>query len=202
MPELIYFDLPPRADAIRILLHSAGIKFKDTRLTFAEWSQIKDNTPLGQLPVFKTDDEQFCQSVVRCAPLLFCFQKRNFLTLMITFQALVRYCARLNGLYPAGLLEALVVDEAIDTMSDVLMKIPSGKDEDERKMNRRGFQEGFMTASAKLLEARIQKYGGGKGFLSSFSVADLFLLGFVQIFEMGFFEHIDPKFFDAYPGIT
>ncbi len=74
MHEFTYFDLPPRADVIRILLHAAGLEFQDTRLTFAEWVSVKPTTPLGMLPVLILDDkDQFCQSVVRCRSWLFLF---------------------------------------------------------------------------------------------------------------------------------
>lgn len=115
---------------------------------------------------------------------------------------MARYCAKLNDFYPSDPFEALVVDEALDTMSEILAKVPTAKNETETKMQREEFQAGFLTAAAKLLEARIQKYGDGKGFASSSSVADLFLLGVVQIFAMEFFDNFNPKFFDAYPGIT
>lgn len=116
-------------------------------------------------------------------------------------QSLARYCAKLAGFYPSDPLEALVVDEAMDTLSEMMSKIPRGNDENEKKVNREEYQATFMTAAAKLLESRIMKYGGGKGFVSSPSVADLFLAGVLQFIGTGFYDYIDTKFFDSYPGI-
>ncbi len=112
-----------------------------------------------------------------------------------------RYCAKLAGMYPSDPLEGLVVDEAMDSLNEMLSKCPQDKDVEEKKKNRHEFQLGFMTTCSKLIESRIQKYGGGKGFVSSPSVADLVLLGIVNGVESGFFDYIDPKFFEAYPAI-
>jgi hypothetical protein len=117
-------------------------------------------------------------------------------------QSLTRYFAKTCGLYPSDSFEALVVDEAMDVLAAVISKISEeGKDIDETKKIREEHQVNFVTAAAKLLENRIQTYGGGKGFVSSVSVADLYLMGVVQLFELAAVEFIDPKFFDAYPGI-
>jgi glutathione S-transferase len=114
---------------------------------------------------------------------------------------MARYCGKLAGLYPSDPLEGLIVDEAMDSINELMSKCPQDKDAELKKKNRQEFQAGFMTTCAKFLESRIQKYGGGKGFVSSPSVADFVLMGVVQSVKSGSFDYVDTTFFDAYPGI-
>ncbi len=66
MYEIIYFDIPNRAEATRIMLHAVdGIEFKDTRFPVSDWPTIKPSTLLGAVPIFKVDGKSFCQSLVR-----------------------------------------------------------------------------------------------------------------------------------------
>jgi hypothetical protein len=62
--ELTYFDLPARAEALRVVLHASGINFKDNRLSFADWPPIKPTTLLGEIPNLRIGNEVFCQSPV------------------------------------------------------------------------------------------------------------------------------------------
>jgi hypothetical protein len=90
----------------------------------------------------------------------------------------------------------------MDTISELVTKIPNAPDEETKKTLREEFQAGYMTRVANHLESRIQKFGGGKGFVSSPSVADFFLATTMNFITSGFFDYIDPKFFESYPGIT
>ena len=62
--EIIYFDGPGRAEAIRVMLHVAGIEFKDTRIAGKDWPEYKPETPLGSMPILKVDDTEYVQSLV------------------------------------------------------------------------------------------------------------------------------------------
>merc|ERR1711955_7475 len=48
---------------MRILLNYGNITFKDERITFEEWPQLKPNTPFGQVPVLVWDGEEIAQSM-------------------------------------------------------------------------------------------------------------------------------------------
>jgi prostaglandin-H2 D-isomerase / glutathione transferase len=63
--EVCYFDAAGRAEAIRVMLHAAGVEFKDNRLKGPDWPTIKPTTPLGAVPTLKIDDVTYCQSLVR-----------------------------------------------------------------------------------------------------------------------------------------
>jgi len=177
--ELVYFDLTGRGEAIRILLSAAGVDFKDTRYTFAQWPEIKPTIPLGQLPVLKIDGKDYVQSI-----------------------ALTRYAGKLAGWYPSDPLAALKCDEAAETMSEMMAKIPHAKDPEELKKEREEFQAGLMTKALSLIESRIQESGGPFVSGPSPSYADVLILVFVKFLKTGFFDHIDPKVFDKFPSVS
>lgn len=99
--EVVYFDYHGRAEAIRILLHAAGVEFEDTRVKLDNWFALKPMTPLGQLPLLKIDGHEYCQT-----------------------RSLTRYAAKKAGWYPSDPLEALKCDEAADTLSEIMPNVP------------------------------------------------------------------------------
>mmetsp|Transcript_27151 Transcript_27151/g.40103 ORF Transcript_27151/g.40103 Transcript_27151/m.40103 type:complete len:207 (-) Transcript_27151:147-767(-) len=177
--ELLYFDGPGRAETIRICLHAGGVDFTDTRFQGKDWPSIKPTTPLGSVPVLKVDGVSHCQSV-----------------------SLARYAGKLGGFYPLeNHLEALIVDEAMDSMNELMAAAPQNSDETELLKLRKEFQEGAMTKYATFLEGLIQS-NGGTGFVSTPSIADLTLWGgTVKGVASGDWTGIDSDFFDKYEGI-
>ena len=182
--ELKYFPGPGRAEVIRILLHAAGVDWKDTRVTGKEWATaVKATTPLGSMPVLTVQGVDFCQSV-----------------------SLQRYAAKLAGLYPQDdddALKALVVDEVMDVLNEVLTKAPFGAaTEAEKKEKREAYQKNEMPKYFGLVEKRIQTFGHGKTVCGVPSVADIHLMVMVQGLESGNWDYIDVDFFKkGYPGI-
>lgn len=176
--ELLYFDAPGRAETIRICLHAANIDFTDTRFAGKDWPSIKSTTPLGSVPVLKIDGIQHVQSV-----------------------ALARYAGKLGGFYPDDPLQALCVDEVMDTLNELTARAPRAKDPDEMKVAREHFQKDTMTKYASFLEDLIQT-NGGVGFGSTPSIADIALRSSVESIRSGMWDHIDPKFFESYKGIV
>ena len=62
--EVTYFDAAGRAEPIRVMLHAAGVDFKDNRFKGPDWPAVKQTTPLGAVPTLKIDDVTYCQSLV------------------------------------------------------------------------------------------------------------------------------------------
>jgi glutathione S-transferase len=175
--ELLYFDGAGRAEIIRICLTIAKADWKDTRFPGKEWPAVKPTTPLGSVPVLKVDGVDHVQSV-----------------------ALARYAGRLAGWYPEDPLEALVVDEMMDSFNEVMSKAPRSSDPDEFKKLREEFQADSLTKYAAFFEASIQR-NGGVGFSKSPSIADIGMKTVADAISSGNWDHIDPKFFEKYPGI-
>lgn len=176
--ELLYFDGAGRAETIRICLHAGGVNFTDTRFKGADWPTIKPTTPLGSVPVLKVDGVPHCQSV-----------------------ALARYAGKLGGFYPTDPLQALAVDEAIESLNELMAVAPKHSDPEELLKLRKEFQAGVMTKYSDFFEGLIQK-NGGVGFASDPSIADLTLWGTVKSIRTGDWTGIDATFFDSYKGIT
>ncbi len=176
--ELLYFDGAGRAETIRIALHAAGINFTDTRFTGKDWPTIKPTTPLGSVPVLKVNGESHCQSV-----------------------SLARYAGKLGGFYPTDPLQALVVDEAIESLNELMAVAPKHSDTDTLLKLRKEYQDGTMTKYVTFLESLIQS-NGGVGFASTPSIADLTLWGTVKMIRSGDWTGIDSTFFESFPGIV
>ena len=51
-PTLCYFNIKVKGEAIRMLLHHAGVEFNDVRVEFDQWSALMPHTPAGALPVW------------------------------------------------------------------------------------------------------------------------------------------------------
>jgi glutathione S-transferase len=176
--EVMYFDGAGRAEAIRILLHAGGVPFTDTRFKGADWPTIKPTTPLGSVPVLKIDGTMHCQSV-----------------------ALMRYAAKLAGFYPEDPLEALAVDEIVDSVNELMGLAPRSKDPEEYIKLRKEFQETTMKKFSDFIESIIQRNGGkvvvGKGV----TMADIAVSQTVKSVESGSWDHVDSTFFSSYPGM-
>lgn len=182
--ELVYFDMAGRGEPVRILLHSAGIEFTDTRIKFADWDPIQPKTPLGALPILKIDGIAHVQSV-----------------------ALMRYAATLAGFHPTqDPLEALAVDEVLDSCNELLQKIPSFcEDEEALKKLRTEFQEKTMRQYASFLERLVAKNKETSGSSlvvgTTVTVADIFVNGVIEAFSSGTFDYVDTDFFNSYPSL-
>ena len=178
--ELKYFDITGRGEALRILLSGcANVDFTDTRIPFSEWPTVKPTLPLGQSPVLSVDGTVITQSA-----------------------SLYRYCAKLVDLYPSDPFQALVVDEAMDVVNEVLARMPPpGSDSDEElKLKRHEFRDTFMKQALALIESRIEQYGADTDTICGApSVADVFLMTFVDFLESSGFTHLDGTILNDYP---
>ena len=180
--ELVYFAVAGRAEIIRICLSIAKIDWKDTRFQFKDWPTIKPTTPLGSAPILKINNVDHVQSM-----------------------ALARYAARLAGLYPEeNPLNALVIDEVMDSVNELISKIPRvAADPKELETLRKEYQANIMPKYAAFLEGVIQR-NGGVGIVApspKITVGDMAINAAIKSLSSGELDHIDPKFFESYPGI-
>ncbi|XP_022904144.1 glutathione S-transferase-like [Onthophagus taurus] len=98
--KLTYFPIKALAEPIRFLLKYGEIEFEDFRLDVAQWPNVKDKMPFGQVPVLEMDGKMVHQSV-----------------------AISRYLAKLTNLTGNNDLENLEIDAIVDTITDFRSKI-------------------------------------------------------------------------------
>jgi len=151
--KLTYFDFDGgRGEPIRIAFHAAGIEFEDNRLSFPEFSEMRQSTRFNSLPVLEIDGAAVTQS-----------------------NALSRYVGKMAGLYPADDLQALYCDEVLGALEDVSHHVVRtfGLKGDELREAREKFVDGWLTIFLRGLGELLAR-GGGEYFADNrLTVADL-----------------------------
>jgi len=128
--------------------------------------------------------------------------------------AIARYAARLPGpaappphylpdLYPADAVSAMIVDEAVAVIDQILLLTPKDADAAVRAAHREEYQQsGFLRVGMELLEGRLRRSGGPFLLGAQLTIADLYVRApLCDLFELGQFEGVGPEFYDAFPNI-
>jgi len=151
--KLTYFDFDGgRAEPIRIAFHAAGIGFEDNRLSFPEFSEMRQGTRFNSLPVLEIDGAAVTQS-----------------------NALSRYVGKMAGLYPADNLQALYCDEVLGALEDISHYIVRtfGLQGEELRLAREKLVDGWLSVYLRGLNDLLAR-GGGEYFADNrLTVADL-----------------------------
>jgi len=187
--RLLYFDLPGRAEPIRLALHAAGIQFEDERVNFPAWIKMKSESPFGQLPVLHVGSQSMAQS-----------------------SGLLRYVGRLSETYPEDPLLALKVDEIVSGVNDVTQAIYNTfpMEGSAQAAAREELKKAKLPGMLKALDARIALYSGSAGFSvgNSLTIADTALLGLMELTSAEKFKEGMPaafflpaSFFEPYENI-
>eukprot|EP01065_Artemidia_motanka_P033995 TRINITY_DN4108_c2_g1_i1.p1 TRINITY_DN4108_c2_g1~~TRINITY_DN4108_c2_g1_i1.p1 ORF type:complete len:647 (+),score=233.66 TRINITY_DN4108_c2_g1_i1:78-2018(+) len=109
--EVVYFDIAGKAEASRLALAHAGVPFKDTRLNFEKFGELKASgkLPFGQVPVLLVSGKG---RKTRC---------------LSQSAAMVRYIAQITSklmgadcMYPSDPELAAVVDAIVDQETDMM----------------------------------------------------------------------------------
>ncbi|TMW63429.1 hypothetical protein Poli38472_002370 [Pythium oligandrum] len=151
--KVTYFDTTGRAEITRLVLAAGGVEFEDERISHADFPALKKTLPLDQLPVITVNGTTYPQSM-----------------------AMARYAARLVGLYPTDAAEALKVDVALESLSEVtnfVVEIMWGTPDEAAKAEKtENIQRELIPKILGFVESSIQ----GKFLLGEeLSIADLFL---------------------------
>uniref|UniRef100_K3WK13 Glutathione S-transferase n=1 Tax=Globisporangium ultimum (strain ATCC 200006 / CBS 805.95 / DAOM BR144) TaxID=431595 RepID=K3WK13_GLOUD len=157
--KLTYFDGAGRAEVARLLFAFGSVNFVDERVTGEEFAALKPTLPLGQLPTLTVDGTVYSQSM-----------------------AIMRYAAKMSGLFPEDPVQALRVDmisesliELVNAMVNILFM---EKDETVKAEKTKKLVEEAIPKTFGVLESFVQ----GKFFLGDDkpSYADVQLFDLVE----------------------
>lgn len=174
--KLTYFNFDGgRGEPIRIALHAAGIEFDDERLSFEQFSEMRQGTPFNALPVLNIDGADVTQT-----------------------NSLLRYVGKMAGLYPTDDLQALYCDEVMSAFEDVNHHVGRTLflQGDELRLAREQLVDGWLTTFVKGLDKLLVR-GGGKYFADNqLTVADLKAFVQVRSLRSGILDHVPTDLVD------
>jgi len=168
--NLTYFDFDGgRGEPIRIAFHAAGIEFNDKRLSFPEFSEVRQGLRFNSLPALEIDGVVVTQS-----------------------NAISRYVGKMAGLYPADDREALYCDEVLDAQEDLLHYIvPTfGLEGEALREAREKLVDGWMSVYVRGLGELLAR-GGGEYFANNtLTIADLKAFVHTRWLRSGDLDHV------------
>jgi len=176
--KLTYFNIPARAEAIRLALYLGGVPFEDIRVEFKDWPAKKLTTPFGHMPLLEVDGLEFCEIL-----------------------NLLEYAGEMGGLSPRG-VEGLIVREIISLGETEIRRnsdVPKTASEEEKKALRKAFQDGPVTKYLERIQQRIKASGGPFLIGEKISIADLHSWLLYQTLQKGTWDYIDKDLLDRFP---
>ncbi|KAG1679927.1 hypothetical protein FOA52_006991 [Chlamydomonas sp. UWO 241] len=181
--KLYYFDLPGRAEVIRIMLHHAAIEFEDVTFAFKDWPEWKAKMPFGAAPALEVDGKRLAQS-----------------------SAIERYVAKLAGLYPTDdAWAAAKVDEAVGVCCDVTDAIMGSTGPNMEAEEKAKLRAALVAGPLKPKFANIVKVlaasGGPYMTGDKLTYADIVLFKMLSGLATGTYDGIPAKFCDEYPEL-
>jgi|TARA_B100001142_G_scaffold107435_1_gene109329 glutathione S-transferase len=189
--ELKYFDFAGAAEKVRFTLLMGGVPFKDTRVSFKEWAELKPTTKYGQLPEMYLNGETkpYAQS-----------------------GAMLRFAGAITGLVPKDPIKALSVDEAIGLDEDLRREMrPSIVISYDQTIKPKEKARKIKELREKLVADQIPKFLshfeqmlGNSDYLcgSSPTIADAQFLVTCRWLGSGVLDHIPADIMTKYPKIT
>jgi len=114
--------------------------------------------------------------------------------------ALARYAGKLAKLYPGDAERALVVDEIIDTATELGVALPwRAAAPEELKKLREEFAAGKLSLYYTFLADKLQASGGPFFDGSDYTIADLHVYSVVKLLRSGYIEHIATDYDAKWP---
>jgi glutathione S-transferase len=208
LPTLQYFAFRGRALASRVALFNALGKdgWVDERVSLPRFKRAQP-FPIPATPADRTKSEYVTNNLPQLN--MPCGLKVS------QSHAIARYAAKLAppardlpshfvpGLYPADPAKALLVDEALAVIDQILLLTPKDEDPDTRARNREAFHtSGFLRIGMELLEGRLADSGGPFLLGEELCIADLYVrapLG--DLFDLKQFEGVPDGFYEGFPNV-
>eukprot|EP00929_Paragymnodinium_shiwhaense_P006867 TRINITY_DN110819_c0_g1_i1.p1 TRINITY_DN110819_c0_g1~~TRINITY_DN110819_c0_g1_i1.p1 ORF type:complete len:246 (+),score=39.66 TRINITY_DN110819_c0_g1_i1:74-739(+) len=183
---LTYFGIPALGEPIRILLHMGKFDWVDNKLPRADWAGFKGKTKWGQLPLLTTPDGKEMpqtKAIVR------------FLGAQIKYEQ--------DTLYPGDLMLRFQVDEIIDAMEDLRLKlVATRRIQDPTEKETVCKQLYASDGEFHGLLTKIQNQVGDKHVVGGqFTLADVWFFFFLNFLRTGFFDHLPTDYLDHYPKL-
>ncbi len=175
--KLSYFDFNGgRGESARLALSMANIEFEDQRVVFKDWPSLKGSMPFGAMPVLAVDGTQLAQS-----------------------NSINRYVGKLSNLYPSDPYQALLCDETMDAVEEVVAKISATMflDDDAKKAKREAVASGPMTLYLSHLQTNLTARGGEFFADNRLTMADLVVFIWVRGLRSGHLDYIPADLVDT-----
>ncbi|KAH1010246.1 hypothetical protein HUJ05_004565 [Dendroctonus ponderosae] len=140
LPSLTYFAVPGLAEPIRWLLAYGDYEYLENSISFDIWGDYKESTPAGQLPIFKVKGKVLHQSM-----------------------AISRFLGTIQNLAGNTPMENWEIDAAVDTVTDLRLKIVAWSVEtDPERKDRLAYtlQNEFLPEFLGNLERQAEKNHG------------------------------------------
>lgn len=153
--KLHYFNGRGRAEVSRLIFAAAGQKFEDVRFEREQWPTLKNQMPLGQVPVLEVDGVKIPQSA-----------------------SIARFLAKQFNLAGKTGLEEAKVDAVADTIGDLISAfVPTRREQDPTKQQEliNKFRTEELPKHLQNLEVLGKLYGNGGPYFvgNSLTWADL-----------------------------
>jgi glutathione S-transferase len=183
--KLTYFDVPARAYPIRTAFKIAGVEFIDERISFQQLKDAKGTVgysaeyPLGSVPTLTLPDGRVITQSV----------------------AIARYAAKQSNLYPSDPLQALVVDELIDTVAEIISSAPQNPDADTKKTLREQWADGKLKVFFNFLSNKLANSPGRYTVGDSIHLSDIYVYSVVKSFRKGNFDYVSADYDSAWPNL-
>lgn len=178
--KLTYFTGRGRAEISRLIFAQAGVQYEDVRVERADWTQMKPNSPFGQLPLLEIEGGvALCQSL-----------------------AIARFLARKFDLAGKTDVDQARADMLVDCFDDTvkpMLKFMFEPDESKKAEMQKKFLEEELPKSLTALEKMLKGNKGGDGFFvgDALTWADL---GFLAMSGWLSIIGADPQI-DKYPKL-
>lgn len=168
--KLTYFDFSGgRAEPARLAMHIGGIPFEDYRFSPGQFDEIRKSLPLGQVPTLHINDVLVTQS-----------------------DAIIRYIGKLTGLYPTDDFQALLCDEVMSVLEDIVIKLGAtlGMTGSELKNAREKLSTEVLPRYLGWLENQLDQHGGSFFADNRLTIADLKSFVVLRWIKSGVLDHI------------
>jgi len=178
-PKLYYFNVKSKSYPIKMIFNLGGVDFEDVKFDFQEYSKLKKDMPMGQVPVVEYNGVKMCQSM-----------------------AIAEFAAEKANLTPKDTWMKCKVTEMICCCDDVYQKCMASKNDPDKKetrgkMCKESLPE-FFTCMDKMIAAN-----NCPGFCvgSKMTAADVYVCCMVDQFKCGQFEYVPTTICDNYSNM-